>query len=82
MRGKLTLLVGVCASAIAFAQPAPESTPTELPGAEAFVYRAGPTPVRLFVVKPAGWKAGDQKSWEQQLKARGQYGQNEYTRVN
>ena len=29
-----------------------------------------------------GWKAGDKKSWEQQLKARGQYGQNEYTRVN
>ena len=30
----------------------------------------------------SGWKAGDQKSWEQQLRARGQYGQNEYTRIN
>ena len=29
-----------------------------------------------------GWKAGDKNSWEQQLKARSQYGQNEYTRVN
>ncbi len=29
-----------------------------------------------------GWKAGDKKSWEQQLRARGQYGSNEYTRVN
>ncbi|MES2979615.1 MAG: hypothetical protein V4731_14420 [Pseudomonadota bacterium] len=29
-----------------------------------------------------GWKAGDKKAWEQQLRARGQYGQNEYTRVN
>jgi hypothetical protein len=28
----------------------------------------------------AGWKAGDQASWEQQLKARSQ-GQNEYTRT-
>ena len=29
-----------------------------------------------------GWKAGDKTSWEQQLKSRTQYGQNEYTRVN
>jgi hypothetical protein len=29
-----------------------------------------------------GWKAGDKTSWESKLKARGQYGQNEYTRVN
>jgi len=28
----------------------------------------------------AGWKAGDQASWEQQLKARSQ-GQNEYSRA-
>ena len=27
------------------------------------------------------WKAGDKASWEQQLKARGQYGQNEYSRT-
>lgn len=54
----------LCASAIAFAQPKPETTPTELPGAEAFFYReAGATPaLRLFVVKPAGWKAGDRRS--------------------
>jgi hypothetical protein len=29
----------------------------------------------------AGWKAGDKGSWEQQLKARAQYGQNDYTRM-
>ena len=29
----------------------------------------------------SGWKAGDRSSWEQQLKARAQYGQNEYTRM-
>jgi hypothetical protein len=28
-----------------------------------------------------GWKAGDKVSWEQQLKARAQAGQNEYNRV-
>ena len=28
-----------------------------------------------------GWKAGDKTSWEAQLKARQQYGQNEYTRT-
>ena len=28
-----------------------------------------------------GWKAGDKTSWEAQLKARQQYGQNEYSRT-
>ncbi|MDP3522718.1 MAG: hypothetical protein Q8S02_19065 [Hydrogenophaga sp.] len=28
-----------------------------------------------------GWTAGDKGSWEQQLKARAQYGQNEYSRT-
>ncbi|MBT9551264.1 MAG: hypothetical protein IV088_10480 [Hydrogenophaga sp.] len=28
-----------------------------------------------------GWKVGDKASWEQQLKARAQYGQNDYTRM-
>ena len=28
-----------------------------------------------------GWKAGDAGSWQQELKARMQYGQNEYNRV-
>lgn len=28
-----------------------------------------------------GWKAGDANGWAQQLKARTQYGQNEYTRT-
>jgi hypothetical protein len=29
-----------------------------------------------------GWKVGDRTSWEQQLKARAQYGQNDYSRVS
>lgn len=28
-----------------------------------------------------GWTAGDKGSWEQQLKARAQYGQNDYSRT-
>ena len=28
-----------------------------------------------------GWQVGDKSSWEQQLKARAQYGQNDYTRA-
>jgi acetyl esterase/lipase len=59
-------LLFLCAAAILSAQPAskPETTPTELPGAETFFYReAGATPaLRLFVVKPVGWKAGDRRT--------------------
>lgn len=29
-----------------------------------------------------GWKAGDADGWAQQLRARGQYGQNEYNRTH
>ena len=29
-----------------------------------------------------GWKAGDKTSWEQQLRARTQQGQNDYNKVN
>jgi acetyl esterase len=40
------------------ASPA-EVTPASFPDAETFVYRDGqPEPMRLFVVKPAGWKPG------------------------
>ena len=30
----------------------------------------------------SGWKEGDKASWESHLKARGQYGQNDYSRMN
>jgi hypothetical protein len=29
----------------------------------------------------SGWQAGDRTSWQQELKARAQYGQNDYTRM-
>lgn len=41
---------------------AAETTPTELPHAETFIYRDHPTePLRLFVVKPKDWKTGDRR---------------------
>ena len=30
----------------------------------------------------SGWTTGDKTSWEQQLKARAQYGQNDYSRIS
>jgi hypothetical protein len=30
----------------------------------------------------SGWQAGDANAWTQQLRARAQYGQNEYSRVS
>ncbi len=30
----------------------------------------------------SGWKPGDQASWESHMKARSQYGQNDYARMN
>jgi len=46
---------------ITAAPPAPEDTPTELPNAEAHVYRAAQPELRLFVVKPASWKSSDRR---------------------
>jgi hypothetical protein len=33
------------------------------------------------VFRQRGWQPGDQKSWAQQLKARAQYGMNDYSRT-
>jgi acetyl esterase len=56
------LFLGLCTALFAQTQPAPETTPTELPGAETFFYQEeGPPPLRLFVVKPVGWQAGDRR---------------------
>lgn len=60
---RLFLLLLATATALLAAPAAPEVTPTEFPGAETFVYRDGtPEPQRLFVVKPAGWKATDRRA--------------------
>jgi acetyl esterase len=62
MRRMFLLFLACCTTAL-FAQPSPETTPTELSGAETFLYRDEGTtpPMRLFVVKPAGWQAGDRR---------------------
>lgn len=74
MKSWITHLVGACSLALVTvagapaqkpgAKPAaaPEHTVDALPGAEAFVYRAGePDPMRLFVVKPKGWRPTDRR---------------------
>lgn len=58
---RVLIALAVTAARAVAAPAAPEETPAELPGAEAHPYREGPTPLRLFVVKPAGWKAGDKR---------------------
>jgi acetyl esterase/lipase len=56
----LSLLVACASASLAIA--AVETAPTELPGAEAFVYRElEPEPLRLFVVKPQGWNPTDRR---------------------
>ena len=55
----------LCGATVVFAQsaPAPETTPTGFPGAETFLFReVGTPPMRLFVVKPAGWMATDRRA--------------------
>lgn len=44
-----------------FSFGAAEETPTGFPGAETFAYREGANRMLLHVVKPDGWKAGDQR---------------------
>lgn len=44
---------------------------------DALVYQGG-----VAAYNAPGWKAGEKTSWEQQLKARTQAGQNEYNRVS
>jgi len=57
----LALLCALVCSLTAQTAKPPELTPTALPGAETFLYREGANPMRLFVVKPKDWKAGDQR---------------------
>jgi acetyl esterase/lipase len=59
-RSRVCLLLAVAFASVAMA--ATETTPTELPGAETFIYRDSPSAVlRLFVVKPDDWKANDRR---------------------
>ena len=54
-----------------------EKPQTLSPGKDASAYTGTG---KAFV--DGGWNPGDKASWESHLKARGQYGQNDYTRMN
>ena len=59
---QLIVLLALVASPLAAQRPS-EITPTEFPGAETHTYRDGETgTLRLFVVKPDGWKPGDRRA--------------------
>ena len=73
----LTTTLGVLAMAAALT--ACGEKPQEMDGTRAD--SAPYTGVGKSQYQQPGWKAGDKASWEQQLKARGQYGMNEYSRA-
>lgn len=53
----------------------PQTAGTGKPGSEPFKGTGS-----VFV--ESGWKPGDKASWESHMKARSQYGQNDYARMN
>lgn len=63
----LGLVVGACG------EPAQESSKVKKADVSAYQGATGTHTAQ-------GWKAGDATSWEAQMKARAQYGQNEYSR--
>jgi acetyl esterase len=57
----VSFLIPIVFASCAFS--AVETSPSELPGAEAFVYRdLQPEPLRVFVVKPKNWKVTDRRT--------------------
>jgi hypothetical protein len=77
MKTRVTLF---CVAAAAMLLAACGEKSQDLRGASGVAAPAyGGTGVASFTAP--GWKAGDAQSWSQELRARGQYGQNEYTRI-
>lgn len=76
-----TLTIAALAAA-AMALSACGDQPQEISGSGVKQDGAPYTGVGTSQYAQAGWKVGDRNSWEQQLKARAQYGQNDYTRMN
>ncbi|MDD2926233.1 hypothetical protein [Rhodoferax sp.] len=72
---KRLLFVMMLASALAACGEKPQALETNKHDSAAYTGTG-----KAFVNKD--WKPGDKASWESQLKARGQYGQNDYTRMN
>jgi hypothetical protein len=72
---KRLFVLMAAAAALSACGEKPQSLETNLRDASAFTGTG-----KAFAVKD--WKQGDKASWESQLKARNQYGQNDYTRMN
>ena len=72
---KRTLLIVALATALAACSEKPQTLGDGKQGASSYTGTG-----KAFV--KAGWKQGDQVSWESHLKARAQYGQNDYSRMN
>lgn len=79
MMRRLTLSAAIAASLLALA--ACGEKPQEVNGAGVKQDNAPYQGVGASQYANTSWKAGDKGSWEQQLKARAQYGQNDYTRM-
>lgn len=71
----------IAAAAMALGLAACGDKPQEMNGAGVKQDGAPYTGVGKSQYAQGGWTTGDKTSWEQQLKARAQYGQNDYTRM-
>ena len=79
MSQRCTLTIAAAAMALGLA--ACGDKPQEMNGAGVKQDGAPYTGVGKSQYAQGGWTTGDKTSWEQQLKARAQYGQNDYTRM-
>ncbi|WP_439605873.1 hypothetical protein [Hydrogenophaga sp.] len=76
---RLTLSTAIAAALLALS--ACGDKPQEMTGAGVKQDGASFQGVGSSQYAQSGWKPGDKTSWEQQLKSRAQYGQNDYTRM-
>ncbi|MDP2017573.1 hypothetical protein [Hydrogenophaga sp.] len=72
----------IAAAAMALGLAACGDKPQEMNGAGVKQDGAPYTGVGKSQYAQGGWSVGDKTSWEQQLKTRAQYGQNDYTRMS
>lgn len=72
----------LCLLGVALTLAACGERPQTIGGLSAAKRDASPvTGTETTVFRRADWQTGDQASWAQQLKARAQYGMNEYSRA-
>ncbi len=73
--------LSIAAAAMTLGLVACGDKPQEMNGAGVKQDGAPYTGVGKSQYAQGGWTTGDKTSWEQQLKARAQYGQNDYSRM-